>query len=75
MKQNRVDIVFSLPPDHHSPRFIEVEDVQGRSVRLGNWVSRGDGTWAFRITEADLVAAEQLMADGEATLAVAECDH
>lgn len=75
MNQNRVDIVFSLPPDHRSPRFIEVEDVQGRSVRLGNWVNRGDGTWALRITEADFVAAEQLMADGEATLAVAECDR
>lgn len=45
-----VDIVFSGPPDHHAPSFIEVEDDQGASIRFGEWVDRKDGTWALRIT-------------------------
>ena len=44
-----VDIVFDGPPSPKGCRFIEVEDAQGKSVRLGKWVDRGDGTWALRI--------------------------
>lgn len=47
-----LDIVFDGPPDHDGPRFVEVEDATGASVRAvgwGGWVDRGDGTWALRI--------------------------
>ena len=44
-----VDVVFDGPPDHHAPRFVEVEDAAGRSIKVGEWVDRGDGTWALRL--------------------------
>lgn len=43
------DIVFDGPPGPESGRFVEVEDDQGRSVRLGEWVQRSDGFWALRL--------------------------
>lgn len=43
-----VDIVFDGPPGPEGPRFVEAER-DGRSVRIGEWVDRGDGTWALRI--------------------------
>jgi hypothetical protein len=44
-----VDIVCTAPPDHQPPGFVEVEDKNGRSIRAGEWVDRGDGMWALRI--------------------------
>jgi len=44
-----VDIVFDGPPDHVAPRFVEVEDEQGKSIRLGEWLQRPDGYWVLRI--------------------------
>lgn len=44
-----IDIVFSGPPDHVAPTFIEVEDAMGWSITFGEWVDRKDGTWALRI--------------------------
>jgi hypothetical protein len=44
-----VDIVFSGPPGHEDPRFIEVEDDRGQSISFGEWVERPDGYWALRI--------------------------
>jgi hypothetical protein len=44
-----VDLVFSGPPDHEPPQFVEVEDEQGRSVRYGEWVQRDDGAWVLRV--------------------------
>lgn len=45
-----IDIVFDGPSGPESPRFIEVENDSGHSIRFGTWVDRGDGTWAIRIT-------------------------
>lgn len=44
-----VDIVFDGPPGATPGRFVEVEDMDGKSISVGDWVSRGDGTWALRI--------------------------
>lgn len=44
-----IDVVFDGPPSHESGRFVEVEDMQGRSVRVGEWIDRKDGYWALRI--------------------------
>ena len=43
-----IDIVFDGPCGHESGRFIEVEQ-DGKSIRVGEWVDRKDGTWALRI--------------------------
>lgn len=44
-----IDIVFDGPPAHESGRFVEVENAQGASVRVGQWVHRPDGYWALRL--------------------------
>ncbi len=44
-----INIVFDGPPSHEGPRFVEVEDDEGHSIRVGEWVPRGDGFWALRI--------------------------
>jgi hypothetical protein len=44
-----IDIVFDGPPGPAAPRFVEVEDSQGRSINYGEWVQRPDGYWALRI--------------------------
>lgn len=44
-----LDIVFDGAPGHPAPQFVEVEDQSGHSVGVGEWVDRGDGTWAIRL--------------------------
>lgn len=44
-----IDIVFDGPPSHESGRFVEAENPQGHSINAGEWIDRGDGTWALRI--------------------------
>jgi hypothetical protein len=44
-----IDVVFDGPPAHQSGRFVEVEDEQGRSISVGEWIERGEGLWALRI--------------------------
>lgn len=44
-----IDIVFDGPPGHMSGRFVEVENADGRSIRAGEWIDRGDGFWALRL--------------------------
>ena len=48
-----VDVVFDGPPGPESGRFVEVEDMEGASVRAGVWIDRGDGYWALRLKLAD----------------------
>ena len=43
-----IDIVFDGPPGHEAGRFVEVEDDQGKSIKLGEWFKRPDGYWALR---------------------------
>lgn len=44
-----IDIVFDRPPGPDAPRFIEVEDHEGKSIKFGEWVKRPDGVWALRL--------------------------
>jgi hypothetical protein len=45
-----IDIVFDGPPSHESGRFIEIEDSRShKSIKVGEWIDRGDGTWALRL--------------------------
>lgn len=43
------DILFDGPPGPEAGRFVEVEDMQRRSIRVGEWIDRGDGYWALRM--------------------------
>lgn len=43
-----IDIVFDGPPSHESGRFVEVEDSNGRSIRIGEWVEDQE-LWRLRI--------------------------
>ncbi len=44
-----VDIVFDGPPGAVPGRFVEVENAEGRSISLGEWIERPDGYWVLRI--------------------------
>lgn len=44
-------VVFDGPPGPEGPRFVEVEDSGGRSISIGEWVTRPDGLWALRIPD------------------------
>lgn len=44
-----IDVVFDAPPGPVAGRFVEVEDAEGRSISVGEWVCRPDGYWALRI--------------------------
>ena len=46
-----VDIVFDAPPGPTAGRFVEVEDENGASINLGEWIERDDGYWALRIPD------------------------
>lgn len=46
-----INIIFDGPPSHESGRFVEVELDDGRSINVGEWIDKGDGLWALRITE------------------------
>jgi hypothetical protein len=43
----KVHIIFDGPPSHESGRFVEVENDQGASIKFGEWVDRGNGSWAL----------------------------
>ena len=45
-----IDVVFDGPPSHESGRFVEVEDPAGKSISVGQWIDRGNGLWALRIS-------------------------
>ena len=44
-----IDIVF----DGWVGRFVEVEDANGKSIRVGQWIERKDGKWVLRIKRED----------------------
>lgn len=47
-----IEIVFTGAPAAVSGRFVEVENPQGASISVGEWIDRGDGFWALRIPYA-----------------------
>jgi len=44
-----IDVVFAKDMDMANTDFVEVEDDQGNSVRIGEWITREDGFQALRI--------------------------
>ena len=44
-----INIIFDGPPGPEGPRFIEVEDEHGRSVRVGRWVESRGGLWSLQL--------------------------
>lgn len=46
-----IDILFDGPPSHESGRFVEVNNMMGASISIGEWIEREDGLWALRIRE------------------------
>ena len=63
-----IQIVFDGPPSHESGRFVEVEDMDGKSIGVGRWVERPDGFWALCIPGVDVDKAHDahLIAQEEA---------
>ena len=45
-----IDIVFDGPPGPESGRFIEVEKLDGKGVKTGEWIERMDGYHVLRLT-------------------------
>lgn len=53
MEGNYIDFVCDGLPGPDGPRFVELEDKSGRSIALGEWVSRSDGLFALRVPIAN----------------------
>lgn len=51
MPENYIDIVFDGPPSHEMPRLVEVENSQGQSIKVGEWIERADGFFVLRIPQ------------------------
>lgn len=49
VKERYFDIVLQAVPDTPDYTFVEIENDQGNSIRLGEWVKRPDGFSAIRI--------------------------
>ena len=54
-----MDIVFDGPPSPDGAKFIEIE-IGPRSVKVGEWVARPDGTHAIRFTPEALRSVADL---------------
>jgi hypothetical protein len=55
-----IDIVFDGPPGPVAGRFVEVEDLSGASISVGEWLEREDGYWVLRIPGDDALSCEEL---------------
>lgn len=44
-----VDIVFDGPPGPEPGRFVEVEDMNGAGIKVGEWFELAGGRWALRV--------------------------
>lgn len=58
MSDTYIDIVFYGPPAHESGHFIEVENPEGASICVGEWVEREDGYWVLRIPSRAAILEE-----------------
>lgn len=56
-----INIIFDGHPGPEGPRFVEIEDDNGKSVRIGDWSEHKpegyehEGYWQLRITLAELM--------------------
>lgn len=62
VKAGFIDVVLDGPPDHEAGRFVEVEDPKGHSVKVGEWIDRGNGMWALRIDRPVVVLPAKAVA-------------
>ena len=65
---SHIDIVFTAPPGPGNECvFVEAEDAAGKSIRIGEWVTRQDGSTALRIPDlrAELAAEKAKSAAAE----------
>lgn len=69
-RTQQIDIVFDGPPGPEPGRFVEVETMEGASIRVGRWIDRGNGLWALRLTAVVRTDAP----DEEYTCGAAYCD-
>ena len=44
-----INVVFDGPPSHESGRFIEVENLDGASIKAGEWVQLDSERWALQL--------------------------
>ena len=51
---DEIRVVFDGPPGPEAGRFVEVENIEGASIRVGVWHERDDGFWELRISGVDL---------------------
>ena len=57
-EKRQIYIVFDGPPGPQAGRFVEVNDYEGKSIRIGEWVDMEDGYWWLSIDDPrDLPAA------------------
>ena len=47
-----MNILFDCS-EGHSPRLVEIEDDNGTSRKVGEWIERDDGLWNLKITLDD----------------------
>jgi hypothetical protein len=40
-------VIFDGPPSPEGPHFIEVDNDEGKSIKVGEWSKRADGLWAL----------------------------
>lgn len=50
---HNIHIVFDGPPSNESGRFVEIEDSQGKSLKVGEWKKREDGLFELVIGITD----------------------
>lgn len=60
-----IDVVFDGPPGHEAGRLVEVEDENGHSIKIGEWIDRRDGMWALRIPIGSATEIARLTSDRE----------
>lgn len=48
-----IDIVLDGPIGHDAPRFLEIENDQRQSMRIGEHLQRPDGYWVIRLSVID----------------------
>ncbi|RTL23897.1 MAG: hypothetical protein EKK55_12435 [Rhodocyclaceae bacterium] len=57
VETDTIDIVFdAFPNGEKAPGFVEVEDATGRSIDIGEWLQREDGTIALRLRRMNHLA-------------------
>lgn len=57
-----INVIFDGPPGHHSGRFIDIEDENGRSLCIGKWIPDGESGlfWKLRFTPLDFYTLAEL---------------